>query len=64
MTCGSLGCGRPLYGGLGGNGHGLHHFNETGHTVNVKLGTITPEGGAGADFHIYPSREGLINDEI
>lgn len=48
LTCGSLGCGRVQYGGVtGGNGHGLRHFEETGHPVSVKLGTITPEGGAG-----------------
>ena len=47
LTCGSLGCGRQLYGGLGGNGHGLQHYEETKHPVSVKLGTITPEGGAG-----------------
>lgn len=53
MTCGSLGCGRQLYGGLGGNGHGLQHFNESGHPISVKLGTITPDRGAGAIlFHI------------
>lgn len=49
LTCGSLGCGRKQYGGVpGGNGHGLNHFEETGHSLSVKLGTITPEGGAGA----------------
>ncbi|KAF7363760.1 Ubiquitin carboxyl-terminal hydrolase [Mycena sanguinolenta] len=48
LTCGSLGCGRVQYGGVtGGNGHGLQHFEQTGHPVSVKLGTITPEGGAG-----------------
>ena len=47
LTCGSLGCGRNQYGGLGGNGHGLNHFEETGHSISVKLGTITPEGEAG-----------------
>lgn len=48
LACGSLGCGRKQYGGApGGNGHGLDHFEETGHPVSVKLGTITPEGGAG-----------------
>ncbi|KAF5346463.1 hypothetical protein D9756_010077 [Leucocoprinus leucothites] len=46
MTCGSLGCGRQLFGGLGGNGHGLAHYHESGHPISVKLGTITPEGGA------------------
>jgi uncharacterized UBP type Zn finger protein len=47
LTCGALGCGRELYGGLGGNGHALAHFRESSHPVCVKLGTITPEGGAG-----------------
>lgn len=47
LTCGSLGCGRQQYGGLGGNGHGLQHYEETRHPISVKLGTITPEGNAG-----------------
>lgn len=51
MTCGSLGCGRQQFGGLGGNGHGLSHYESTGHGVSVKLGTITPEGSAGKDAH-------------
>lgn len=49
LTCGSLGCGRQQFGGIGGNGHGLQHFEESQHPVSVKLGTITPEGGAGMD---------------
>ncbi|KAH8114253.1 ubiquitinyl hydrolase [Phellopilus nigrolimitatus] len=51
LTCGSLGCGRQQYGGLGGNGHGLEHYQETRHPVSVKLGTITPEGSA--DVYCY-----------
>lgn len=47
LTCGALGCGRNFYGGIGGNGHALAHFNESGHPLCVKLGTITPEGNAG-----------------
>jgi len=47
LTCGSLGCGRKQVGGLDGNGHALSHFNESQHSVSVKLGTITPEGNAG-----------------
>lgn len=47
LTCGSLGCGRQQFGGIGGNGHGLNHFEESGHPTSVKLGTITPEGNAG-----------------
>ncbi|KAJ3293305.1 hypothetical protein HK104_004606 [Borealophlyctis nickersoniae] len=46
LTCGNLGCGRQQYGGSGGNGHGLSHYEETMHPVSVKLGTITPEGSA------------------
>ncbi|KIP02239.1 hypothetical protein PHLGIDRAFT_32271 [Phlebiopsis gigantea 11061_1 CR5-6] len=51
LTCGSLGCGRQQFGGLGGNGHGLQHYEETKHPVSVKLGTITPEGSA--DVYCY-----------
>ncbi|KAF8154934.1 ubiquitin carboxyl-terminal hydrolase 14 [Crassisporium funariophilum] len=51
LTCGSLGCGRQQFGGIGGNGHGLAHFEASGHAVSVKLGTITPEGGA--DIYCY-----------
>lgn len=47
LACGSLGCGRQQFGGTGGNGHGLQHYEETRHPVSVKLGTITPEGTAG-----------------
>ncbi len=47
LTCGLLGCGRQQFGGLGGNGHGLKHWEETRHPVAVKLGTITAEGTAG-----------------
>ena len=47
LTCGALGCGRAQYGGIGGNGHALNHYEATQHPVSVKLGTITPEGGAG-----------------
>ncbi len=47
LVCGNLGCGRQQYGGTGGNGHGLAHFDATGHGVACKLGTITPEGTAG-----------------
>lgn len=51
LTCGSLACGRQVYGGGGGNGHGLLHYTETQHPVVCKLGTITPEGSA--DIYCY-----------
>lgn len=47
LTCGMVNCGRQQFGGIGGNGHALEHFQEMGHGVGVKLGTITPEGSAG-----------------
>ncbi|KAJ1729080.1 ubiquitin C-terminal hydrolase Ubp14 [Coemansia biformis] len=48
LTCGHAGCGRRQYDGSGGNNHGVEHFQQTGHLVSVKLGTITPEGTADA----------------
>jgi uncharacterized UBP type Zn finger protein len=47
LTCGNIGCGREQFGGVGGHGHGLNHYETAGHSVAVKLGTITPEGTAG-----------------
>ncbi|GAA5826073.1 hypothetical protein JCM5353_004201 [Sporobolomyces roseus] len=51
LICGALGCGRQQFGGGGGNGHGLQHTQETGHSVAVKLGTIEPDGSA--DVYCY-----------
>ncbi|WVQ75481.1 hypothetical protein IAR50_005106 [Cryptococcus sp. DSM 104548] len=51
LTCGLANCGRQQFGGVGGNGHALKHFEETGHMLGVKLGTITPEGNA--DIYCY-----------
>ena len=48
LTCGSLGCGRKQTGGLEGHGHALAHYQDSHHSISVKLGTVTPEGGAGA----------------
>ncbi|OBZ78711.1 Ubiquitin carboxyl-terminal hydrolase 14 [Grifola frondosa] len=62
LTCGSLGCGRQQFGGIGGNGHGLQHFEETRHPISVKLGTITPEGGA--DIYCYLCNDSKLDPEI
>ncbi|KAG6831536.1 hypothetical protein H0H87_004863 [Tephrocybe sp. NHM501043] len=62
LTCGSLGCGRQQIGGVGGNGHGLRHYEETGHPASVKLGTITPEGGA--DVYCYVCNDAKLDPEI
>ncbi|KAK2460221.1 hypothetical protein APHAL10511_007756 [Amanita phalloides] len=62
LTCGALGCGRSQYGGTGGNGHALVHFNATQHPVCVKLGTITPEGGA--DIYCYACNDARLDPEL
>ncbi|KAI6169729.1 hypothetical protein EDD17DRAFT_1785071, partial [Pisolithus thermaeus] len=62
LTCGALGCGRYQYGGTGGNGHALEHFTSTQHPVCVKLGTITPEGGA--DIYCYACNDARIDPEL
>lgn len=51
LSCGRLGCGRQQFGGGGGNGHALTHYDETKHPLAVKLGSITPEGQA--DVYCY-----------
>ncbi|OCB86559.1 ubiquitinyl hydrolase [Sanghuangporus baumii] len=62
LTCGSLRCGRAQYGGLGGEGHGLAHFEETRHPVSVKLGTITPEGSA--DIYCYECDDAKLDPDL
>ncbi|TFK48016.1 ubiquitin carboxyl-terminal hydrolase 14 [Heliocybe sulcata] len=62
LTCGSLGCGRQQFGGIGGNGHGLQHYEETGHPVSVKLGTITPEGNA--DIYCYTCNDAKVDPDL
>lgn len=62
LTCGNKGCGRAQYGGVGGNGHGVEHFQSTGHPVSVKLGTITPEGTA--DIYCYLCDEERVDPNL
>jgi ubiquitin carboxyl-terminal hydrolase 5/13 len=59
LTCGNLGCGRAQYGGIGGNGHALKHFEATGHPIAVKMGSITPEGTA--DVFCYEHGFEILN---
>lgn len=47
---------------MGGNGHGLQHYEETRHPVSVKLGTITPEGGA--DIYCYTCNDAKTDPEL
>lgn len=62
MACGHLGCGRANFDNTGGNGHGLEHFQKTGHCVNVKIGTITPEGKAA--IHCYKCDEEVLDNDL
>ncbi|KAF9963072.1 hypothetical protein BGZ65_006137 [Modicella reniformis] len=62
LVCGNLACGRQQYGGTGGNGHGLAHYDATGHGVACKLGTITPEGTA--DIYCYHCNEERSDDQL
>ncbi|CCF54026.1 hypothetical protein NDA11_007407 [Ustilago hordei] len=62
VTCGHLGCGRAQFGGVGGNSHGLTHFEETGHPVSVKQGTITAEGSA--DIYCYACNDARIDPNL
>jgi ubiquitin carboxyl-terminal hydrolase 5/13 len=55
LTCGHLGCGRAQYGGVGGNSHGLAHFDDSKHAVAVKLGSISADGTA--DIYCYQCDE-------
>ncbi|KIO22723.1 hypothetical protein M407DRAFT_9788 [Tulasnella calospora MUT 4182] len=59
LTCGNLGCGRAQFGGVGGNSHGLAHFNETQHPASVKLGTITAEGTADPELAAHLANFGI-----
>lgn len=62
VTCGTLGCGRAQYGGVGGNGHGVAHFEATGHPISLKMGSITPEGTA--DVFCYAHGTEIIDPEL
>ena len=62
LQCGNLGCGRPQFGGIGGNGHGLKHTELASHAVAVKLGSITPEGTA--DIYCYACDEERTDPEL
>jgi ubiquitin carboxyl-terminal hydrolase 5/13 len=62
LECGNLGCGRAQVGGLRGHSHALEHKNNTGHTVAVKLGSITPDGTA--DVYCYACDEERVDDDL
>ncbi|ORE19494.1 ubiquitinyl hydrolase [Rhizopus microsporus] len=62
LVCGKLGCGRRQYDGSGGNNHAIEHFQQTGHAVSVKMGTITPEGTA--DIYCYSCDDSRLDHDL
>lgn len=57
LHCGSLGCGRQQFGStIPGNSHALHHYDTTGHSVAVKLGSL--------DKNSYDAYCYNCNDEV
>ncbi len=62
LHCGYLGCGRKYYDGSGGNNHAVDHGKETGHSVVVKMGTITPEGSA--SIHCYKCDDEILDNKL
>ena len=62
LTSGEIGCGRKNYDGSGGNNHAIEHFEASGNSMCVKLGTITPDGKA--SVHCYKCDEDIIDPNL
>ncbi|KAK2861396.1 hypothetical protein FQN49_004244 [Arthroderma sp. PD_2] len=62
LECGTVGCGRAQFGGVGGNSHALAHSTEKSHGVAVKLRSITPEGSA--DIYCYTCNDEKTDPEL
>lgn len=62
LACGSLGCGRAQFGGVGGNSHALAHGTQAHHPVAVKLGSLTADGTA--DVYCYECNEERVDPEL
>jgi ubiquitin carboxyl-terminal hydrolase 5/13 len=62
LTCGNLACGRAQFGGVSGNSHGLAHTKDTGHSVAVKLGSLTADGTE--DVYCYACDEDRIDSKL
>lgn len=59
LTCAAVGCGREQFGSsLKGNSHALVHFEQTGHAVAVKLGSLAADEDS-CDCYCYS-----CNDEV
>ncbi|GJD07944.1 Transportin-1 [Galdieria sulphuraria] len=63
LVCGHVGCGRQNFDGSGGNNHGLEHSMNSGHSVSVKLGSISASKGT-ADVHCYVCDEERLDPKL
>uniref|UniRef100_A0A8K9VEL5 Ubiquitin carboxyl-terminal hydrolase n=1 Tax=Oncorhynchus mykiss TaxID=8022 RepID=A0A8K9VEL5_ONCMY len=61
LSDGRVFCGRRYFDGSGGNNHALLHFQQTGHPLAVKLGTITPDG---ADVYSYDEDDMVLDPKL
>ncbi|EGV66009.1 ubiquitin C-terminal hydrolase Ubp14 [Yamadazyma tenuis] len=60
LHCGALGCGRQQFGStIPGNSHALKHFEDVGHPVAVKLGSLSATEKDNYDAYCYK-----CNDEV
>ncbi|CCE78256.1 Piso0_000874 [Millerozyma farinosa CBS 7064] len=60
LTCGTTGCGRKQFGStLNGNSHALKHYENTGHSVAIKLGSLSANQEDSYDCYCYK-----CNDEV
>ncbi|OJJ49497.1 hypothetical protein ASPZODRAFT_127964 [Penicilliopsis zonata CBS 506.65] len=62
LECGSIGCGRSQFGGIGGNSHALAHADMSSHAVAVKLGSLTADGTA--DIYCYKCNEERVDPNL
>ncbi|KAK3316960.1 hypothetical protein B0H66DRAFT_535198 [Apodospora peruviana] len=62
LECGNLGCGRAQVGGADGNSHGMAHYEETGHGVAIKLGSLSEDRVP--DIWCYTCNEDRIHNNI
>lgn len=60
LTCGAVGCGRQQFGSdIKGNSHALKHYDDSGHAVAVKLGSLSADDEDNCDCYCYK-----CNDEV
>lgn len=53
LSCGSIGCGRRQFGGSEGNGHAQGHAASHGHSIALKLGTVSEVDDSSGEIFCY-----------